>query len=335
MNTDPSRLIAQLAAIVNSGNRELQMANYPPPPTDRWTLALSRRELDGRQFVAVDIETTGNNVHVDEPVEIGAVRFDLEGNVLGRFETLVDPSRPVSPLAAAKHGLDSTMLVGQPPLQEALPPFIDFLGGEETLIIQHSNKYFDARILGLAMYELELEYPKNVIVDTMRLSRRLVRNSARDLNPETGNYSYALAALCRSFGIAEDQPHRALPDAELTMQLFLKLCHADPAHLFLRPGIKLQKVCDLFDKKMKPAFFTDLPIVKQVPSKYRGILHAINSNDSLEIEVRDSNGGTCRGIVRPLWITDSSVKKNLVIRFPGETSRERISMEQVVGWEVI
>ena len=62
------------------------MAKFPPRRYDRDALARSGAGLANREFVAFDVETTGENVHVDEPVEIGAVRFDFAGNILDRFE---------------------------------------------------------------------------------------------------------------------------------------------------------------------------------------------------------------------------------------------------------
>ncbi len=339
MNIDASTAIARFAALADSARRALQVANFPSPPASRSALTFSQHELDCRQFVAFDLETTGTDVHLDSPVEIGAVRFDFEGNVLDRFETLVDPgSRPVSPHAAVKHGLDSTRLAGQPSLQEALAKFLKFLGGEETVVLQHSNCYFDARMLSVALYDYQMEWPVNVIVDTMKLSRRLVKKSPRIQNPDTGSYSYSLAILCGAFGIAQDQPHRALPDAELTMRLFLELCHADPSGAVRHSGNRLQRVSDLFDKNLKPVFFTDLPVLKQFPAKYRDILKAINTHSSLEIDVRESNGGTCLGIVKPLWVTgssSSSSRKDLVYRFSGEEARGRIPLDNLVSWQVI
>ena len=40
-------------------------------------------------FVAIDTETTGLTPGVDRIVELAAVRFRLDGTVLGRFATLV------------------------------------------------------------------------------------------------------------------------------------------------------------------------------------------------------------------------------------------------------
>src|SRR5215831_20386489 len=65
---------------------------YDEPPPDEW--------------VALDCETTGLNVHRDQIVAIGAVR--IAGNRVitsGRLELLVRPDRKISPAAMRVHGL--------------------------------------------------------------------------------------------------------------------------------------------------------------------------------------------------------------------------------------
>jgi len=49
------------------------------------------------RYVAFDLETTGLVAETDRVVEIGAVRFDAEGQELGRFETLVNPAARCPP----------------------------------------------------------------------------------------------------------------------------------------------------------------------------------------------------------------------------------------------
>ena len=47
-----------------------------------------------RTYVALDLETTGLDADRDAIMEIGAVRFDLDGHA-ETFSTFVDPERPV------------------------------------------------------------------------------------------------------------------------------------------------------------------------------------------------------------------------------------------------
>ena len=48
----------------------------------------------GREFVAIDLETTGLDAAVDRITEIGATAFDRSGSG-STFQSLVNPGRPI------------------------------------------------------------------------------------------------------------------------------------------------------------------------------------------------------------------------------------------------
>ena len=50
-----------------------------------------------REYVALDLETTGLMAETDRIVEIGAVRFLADSREIGPFQRLVNPLRPMSP----------------------------------------------------------------------------------------------------------------------------------------------------------------------------------------------------------------------------------------------
>ena len=43
-------------------------------------------------FVALDLETTGLNSSVDAITEIGAAKFNLQGDAIESFQTFVNPN---------------------------------------------------------------------------------------------------------------------------------------------------------------------------------------------------------------------------------------------------
>src|SRR5918998_3654684 len=99
-------------------------------------------DVTAREFVAFDLETTGLVAQIDRVVEIGAVRFDASGRELGRFESLMDPERPMSPAAWAVHGISDADLVGAPAARDVLPEFLAFLGDPETTTLLAHNAAF-------------------------------------------------------------------------------------------------------------------------------------------------------------------------------------------------
>src|SRR5690606_17044251 len=66
-------------------------------------------------FLVVDLETTGGPPAEAGITEIGAVAVRA-GEVVGEFQTLVDPGRPVPAFITALTGISSTMLAGAPRL---------------------------------------------------------------------------------------------------------------------------------------------------------------------------------------------------------------------------
>src|SRR5919112_2898940 len=104
-------------------------------------------EATAREYVAFDLETTGLVAQVDRVVEIGAIRFDASGRERGRFESLVNPERPMSPAAQAVHGISDADLAGAPSARDVLPGFLAFLGDPETTTLIAHNASFDASFL--------------------------------------------------------------------------------------------------------------------------------------------------------------------------------------------
>ena len=97
------------------------------------------------------------------------------------------------------------------PLDQAIEKLIGFLG--EDCIIGHYVA-FDIQFLHSACEKLGLQKPTFQAIDTVALSRAALFGTVANFRLET---------LIKHFGIAERQSHRALPDALVTAQLYLKL----------------------------------------------------------------------------------------------------------------
>src|SRR5258708_12946173 len=67
--------------------------------------------LDEAQFVALDVETTGNSPFL--VLEMGAERFRLEAP-LSFFDTLVDCQAPLNPYSHPRNPIDPSILIPPP-----------------------------------------------------------------------------------------------------------------------------------------------------------------------------------------------------------------------------
>ena len=115
---------------------------------------------------------------------------------------------PAPPEVTDIHGITDAMVQGQPTLSQALPGFLEFLGGTEAILLAH-NAPFDLGFLAFAAAKTGLGLPSNPIIDSLDLARTCV----------CGVTSHRLEALVTHLGLATSVDHRALSDSRLVRQL--------------------------------------------------------------------------------------------------------------------
>jgi DNA polymerase III subunit epsilon len=158
-------------------------------------------------FCVVDLETTGG-AETDMITEIGAVKI-RGGEVLGEFQTLVNPKAHIPPLIAVLTGITNQMVATAPGLRQVLPSFLAFAHG--AVIVAH-NAPFDVGFLRRACDTANYPFPRWPVVDTAALARQIL------LRDEVPNCR--LATLARHFHTAIAPNHRALTDAQATVEVF-------------------------------------------------------------------------------------------------------------------
>ncbi|MBW4721661.1 DEDD exonuclease domain-containing protein [Saccharothrix obliqua] len=162
-------------------------------------------------FVVFDLETTGGRAGEDAITEIGAVKV-RGGRVLGTFSTLVDPERGIPPQVVALTGITQLMVTGAPPLARVLPAFLEFAAG--AVLVAH-NSGFDVSFLKAACERHGYAWPRPTVVCTVKLARRVL---SREEAP-----SCRLSALAELFGVGPTPNHRALVDAQATVEVLHRL----------------------------------------------------------------------------------------------------------------
>lgn len=156
-------------------------------------------------FVVVDLETTGGKPVDAGITEIGAVKV-RGGEVLGEYQTLVNPGTPIPPFIAALTGITDRMLAGAPSVTAAVAGFWEFARG--AVIVAHNAPY-DMSFLRGACDKADLPWPGPRVVDTARIARRAIaRDEVRNCKLET---------LSRFFHSSTPPCHRALDDARATV----------------------------------------------------------------------------------------------------------------------
>lgn len=161
-------------------------------------------------FCVVDLETTGGSPGSSRITEIGAVR--VQGlRPTARFSTLVDPGCPIPEVVTEITGIDDTLVAGQPPIETALEHFAAFAG--QDVIVAH-NAPFDLRFLNYERRRLAGRYFTQPWLDTLTLARRLLDGRVP---------RHDLGTLAAWAGTRVRPNHRALPDAEATAELLVRL----------------------------------------------------------------------------------------------------------------
>lgn len=156
-------------------------------------------------FVVVDLETTGGKPVDAGITEIGAVKV-RGGEVLGEYQTLVNPGVPIPPFIASLTGITDRMLASAPSVTAAVAGFLEFARG--TVLVAHNAPY-DISFLRGACERADLPWPGPRVVDTARIARRAInRDEVRNCKLET---------LSRFFHSPTPPCHRALDDARATV----------------------------------------------------------------------------------------------------------------------
>ena len=169
----------------------------------------------GEPCVALDLETTGLDRERDAIIEVGAVKF-RGGEVLGEYQTLVNPYQPLPSFVQRLTGIRQRDLDQAPPFAAISGELSEFIGSAP--IVGH-NVAFDAGFLAQQGIALSGQH-----YDTWDLAATILPSCTE----------YSLPRLSRYLGVEHDHPHRALSDAKATYGVLLALMELA---LQLDPGI--------------------------------------------------------------------------------------------------
>lgn len=160
--------------------------------------------------VVLDFETTGLSPdHGDRAIEIGAVRIK-DGEVVERFQELMNPGRPVDSFIEGYTGITNKMLQDAPPCIEVMHRFADFINGYN--LVAH-NASFDKRFLDAELHRISRTY-SGEFACSLLTARRIYQDSP----------DHKLGTLVDYANIPVDGVfHRALYDSEMTTKLWLAM----------------------------------------------------------------------------------------------------------------
>lgn len=207
----PTAMLAA-EALKKKGERDFKviygMEAYFVDDTAKAIYGRAEGSFKDTEFVVFDIETTGISNLNCKITEIGAVLV-RDGEVLDRFNMLIDPEVPIPEEITKLTGISDDMVRGQPTIDVVLPKFFEF--AEDRLLIAH-NADFDTGFIRRAADNLGLPF-ENAYLDTLAMSRYV--------NPDLKQHK--LNILADYFNLGDFNHHRASDDAEMLSAIFYKM----------------------------------------------------------------------------------------------------------------
>ena len=182
-------------------NKEIDIVDKPCKSITKSTSLNSIKD-----FVAVDVETTGLKTGGNDIIQLSAIKYK-EFYAIEAFNTYIKPRKAIPDEASEINGITDDMVEDAPRFYQIIDCFNEFIG---TLPLVAHNAPFD--IKHLYVNGLDSVADKTVY-DTLTLSRKTFKDE----------YSYKLADICESNEIFMSDAHNSLYDCYAAGELFKKI----------------------------------------------------------------------------------------------------------------
>ena len=193
--------------------------------------------------VFLDLETTGMSPERERITEIGLVVVQ-DGEVRERWQTLVNPGKPIPPDISWFTGITNEMVRGAPEFEQVADELWARLQG--ALLVAH-NARFDYGFLKAEFARLGRTYITKPLC-TVKLSRAL--------DPE--QRSHSLDALIERWDLGREARHRAMGDAERLWVFSQKLAQRYSAPL-IDEAVRLITRRASLPPHLPPTLFDEMP----------------------------------------------------------------------------
>lgn len=161
-------------------------------------------------YTIIDIETTGLDPHIDDILEISAIKVK-NNEILDSFSSLINISYYIPEFITELTGITNEMCKNAPNIDKVLLDFYNFIGND--ILIGH-NINFDINFLYDNLEKHHNLHLQNDFIDTLRLSRKI--------NTELKHHR--LINLIEFYNIeTSKQQHRALNDCEYEFIIYNNL----------------------------------------------------------------------------------------------------------------
>lgn len=161
-------------------------------------------------YAVIDFETTGLSPDLGDRVTEVGVAILSDGQIINRYQSLVNPHRPIPAFVQSLTGITDAMVSSAPESSSVMRELYDFVG--DTPFIAH-NASFDKKFLDAEYARAGLQRQSEVACSLL-LARRMYQNIP----------NHKLGTLVRLLRLpSEGNYHRALADAEMTAHLLARI----------------------------------------------------------------------------------------------------------------
>ena len=225
--------------------------------------------------VAFDTETSGAYPVESEIIELGAVKW-FKGEIIGRFQTLLKPSKPLVAENIRIHGITNEMVADAPLMSHQIISFCDFI--QDTILMAH-HAPFDLGFLTYDIEKAQLPMPNNFHLCTSLISRALLHTT-----------NHKLQTLVKELKLIGGDAHRAYDDAYACFQVFQKSCEK------LEPGATLEKLQQIQAKNLN---WESYRLISTADSKLKYLVECARKQKTIDIVYA---GGSTKSKPRPITV---------------------------------
>ncbi|MDI6850551.1 MAG: exonuclease domain-containing protein [bacterium] len=170
-------------------------------------------------FVALDIEATGLKIKEDRILEIALVKWEYNGKKQ-YFETLFNPGIEPTQHSISVHGITKEEFQNAPEFRKFKEKIVEFIG--DSILIGFNILSLDLSLLNKEL-RLQGENPLyNYVIDVQGVATKILGTPREK----------SLYFVSKELDISTTILHRALPDAETTLKIWIKLLEHFRIHGF-------------------------------------------------------------------------------------------------------
>jgi len=195
------------------------------------------------KFAVIDVETTGLNPTTDRITELGVViieNFEIKSS----YNKLVRSEITIPEKVTAITGINSKLLQDAPSFDEISEEVNSIT--KDCIVVGHRVQ-FDYSFLKNEMKRTGAAFSRKTLC-TAEFAQ-LLHPSAR---------SFSLASLCKLYSVTNKRPHRAMPDAEATAEIFLQMA-AEKGHDFIASLYSVKNISKLIPAHLRETVYKKLP----------------------------------------------------------------------------